>query len=160
MDDFAAAGDADDAILAKVFGVNVNGPLFMTRAALPHLLGRGGSIVNSASLAGLGGGAAGVVYTMSKHAVVGLTKNTAWQYALEGVRCNAIAIGAVATNIMRNTALGVNERGMERSKPWMGCIPGTLEPTDVANVALFLASDESAKVNGAVITADGGWSTA
>ena len=158
MDNFAAAADADDAIVQRVFGVNVYGPLNLTRAALPHMLGNGGSIVNSASLAGIGGGAAGVAYTMSKHAVVGLTRNTAWQYAKEGVRCNAMAIGGVNTNIMQNTALGIDQKGMERSQPWMACAPAFLEPIDIANLALFLASDESSKINGAIIAADAGWS--
>lgn len=160
MDNFAGAAEVDDAIMQRVFGINVYGPLYLTRAALPHMLGNGGSIVNSASLAGLGGGAAGAVYSMSKHAVIGLTKSTAWQYAKQGVRCNAMAIGAVQTNIMQNTALGINEHGMQVSKPWIDLAPAYLIPDDVANLALFLASDESSKINGAVITADGGWSCA
>jgi NAD(P)-dependent dehydrogenase (short-subunit alcohol dehydrogenase family) len=157
MDNMAAAGNFDDAILAKVIGVNSFGPLQMIRAAIPHLLGRNGSIVNSSSLAGIGGGAAGVVYTMSKHAVIGLTLNTAWQYAKQGIRCNAMAIGGVNTKIMENTALGMDPEGGARAGEWAGLAPAFLEPIDVANLALFLASDDSAKVNGAVINVDAGW---
>jgi NAD(P)-dependent dehydrogenase (short-subunit alcohol dehydrogenase family) len=121
------------------------------------MLGRNGSIVNSSSLAGIGGGAAGVVYTMSKYAVIGLTLNTAWQYAKKGVRCNAMAIGAVQTNIMENTALGMDPEGGARAGEWAGLIPAFLQPMDVANVACFLASGEASMVNGAVVNVDGGW---
>ena len=159
MDNFAGPADFDDAIMEKVFGVNVFGPAYMTRAVLPHMCNDcGGSIVNSASLAGIGGGAAGTVYTMSKHAVIGLTKNTAFQYAKQGVRCNAVAIGAVETNIMQNSALGMDEKGFSIAQPWIALAPAFLKPQDIADLALFLLSDDSRSINGAVINADAGWS--
>jgi len=158
MDNFAGPADVDDAILQKVFAVNVFGPTYMTRAALPHMCSDcGGSIVNSASIAGIGGGAAGTAYTMSKHAVIGLTKNTAFQYAKQGVRCNAIAIGAVKTNIMENSALGMDEKGFAVAQGWIALAPAFLEPKDIADLALFLLSDDARSINGAVINADAGW---
>jgi NAD(P)-dependent dehydrogenase (short-subunit alcohol dehydrogenase family) len=166
MDNMAAAGDFDEATLEKVMGVNSYGPLYLINAALPHFLSQGkGVIVNTASLAGVGGGAAGVVYTMSKHAAVGLTKNTAWMYAKKGIRCNAMAVGGVATGIMENTAgkvaaMDMTSIGLARAGEWASMAPSFGEPIDIANMALFLASDESKFVNGAIVNIDAGWSAA
>lgn len=164
MDNFAATADVDDATLARVMGVNAYGPLYLSRAAIPIMLSQGkGTIVNTASLAGIGGGAAGTVYTMSKHACIGLTRSTAWMYAKKGIRCNAMAVGGVATGIMANTAgkvaaIEAKGLGATRAGEWAALAPGFGEPMDVANLALYLASDESKFVNGAVIAIDAGWS--
>jgi len=166
MDNMAAAGDFDEATLAKVMAVNAFGPLYLINAAIPHFLAQGkGTIVNTASLAGVGGGAAGVVYTMSKHACVGLTKNTAWAYAKAGIRCNAMAVGGVNTGIMANTAGKVaafdpQSLGVGRAMAYSALAPGFGEPVDIANLALYLASDESRFVNGAIVHIDAGWSAA
>lgn len=165
MDNMAAAGDFDEATLAKVMAVNAYGPLFLINAALPHFLGQGkGVIVNTASLAGIGGGAAGVVYTMSKHACVGLTKNTAWMYAKQGIRCNGMAVGGVQTGIMENTAgkvadMDPSKIGLQRAMEWSSMAPSFGEPMDIAYCALYLASDESKFVNGAIVNIDAGWSS-
>jgi NAD(P)-dependent dehydrogenase (short-subunit alcohol dehydrogenase family) len=99
-----------------------------------------------------------VSYTVSKHGVVGLTRNTAYLYAQKGIRCNAILPGAVATNIEKSMDMTkVSPWASERLQTSYGMIPSTLEPIDIANVALFLASDDARQVNGAIITADGGW---
>lgn len=164
MDNMAAAGDFDEATLEKVIGVNSFGPLYLINAALPHFLKQGkGVIVNTASLAGIGGGAAGVAYTMSKHACIGLTKNTAWMYAKKGIRCNAMAVGGVATGIMENTAgkvaaMDLSSVGPARAGEWASMAPAFGEPMDIAYLALYLAADESKFVNGAVISIDAGWS--
>ena len=166
MDNMAAAGDFDERTLARVMGVNAYGPLYLINAALPHFLAQGkGAIVNTASAAGVGGGAAGVVYTMSKHACVGLTKSTAWAYAKSGVRCNAMAVGGVNTGIMQNTAgkvadLDPQSIGAARAMAWAGMAPGFGEPIDIANLALYLASDEARFVNGAIVHIDAGWTAA
>ena len=166
MDNMAAAGEFDEATLARVMGVNAFGPLYLINAAVPHFLAQGhGVIVNTASAAGVGGCAAGVAYTMSKHAVVGLTKNTAWAYAKSGIRCNAMAVGGVNTGIMQNTAGKVANVdpasiGAARAMAWAGMAPGYGEPIDIANLALFLASDESRFVNGAIVHIDAGWTAA
>ncbi|GAB4287121.1 MAG: SDR family oxidoreductase [Coriobacteriia bacterium] len=159
MDGFAGAANATDEMYERVFGVNVSGPFYLTRKALAVMLKKGsGSIINTASVAGVGGGAAGVIYTMSKHAVIGLTKNTAWQYALKGVRCNAIVAGGVETNIMSSVDQSkMDPEGAERAQKYASIIPGMLKATDIADLALFLASDESKMINGAAIPADAGW---
>ncbi len=166
MDNMAAAGDFDEATLEKVMAVNSYGPLYLINAALPHFLGQNkGVIVNTASVAGVGGGAAGVVYTMSKHAAIGLTKNTAWMYAKKGIRCNAMAVGGVATGIMENTAgkvaaMDVASIGPARAGEWASMAPAFGESMDIALCALYLASDESKFVNGAILNIDAGWTTA
>lgn len=161
MDLDQPVGDTDNATWRRVMGINVDGPMYAMRAAMPHLLREGGSIVNIASVAGLGGGAAGAAYTASKHALIGLTRNTAWMYAKRKVRCNAIACGAVSTNIMESIdATRMNPEGLARASEYYPLIPATLDPIDIARVALFLAGDGSRYINGAVIAADGGWRAA
>lgn len=127
---------------------------------MPIFLEKGkGVIVNTASTGGLNGAHAGVMYTSSKHAVVGLTKNTAFMYAEKGIRCNAIAPGGVETNI-GSTMKDINELGSSRQQLIANSSPRTGQPGEIANVALFLASDEASFVNGSVLVADGGWTAA
>jgi len=146
----------------RVLGINLNGPMFLTRKVVPIMIAQGGgSVVNTASVAGLGGGAAGAAYTVSKHGLIGLTRNTAFVYAPDGVRCNAIAAGAVETNIMQSVdATKMDPKGSARFGTWYAAIPGQLKALDIAELALFLASDESKKINGAIIPADAGWTAA
>jgi len=119
----------------------------------------GGAIVNVSSVAGVGGGAAGAAYTASKHALVGLTKNTAVTYAVNGIRCNAIVSGAVDTDIQSSMdPTRIDQEALGQYGKWHALVPATLQPDDIANLALYLASDEAAKISGAVIAADAGWS--
>jgi NAD(P)-dependent dehydrogenase (short-subunit alcohol dehydrogenase family) len=160
MDHFAPVAELENAMWEKVMKVNVDGPFKAMRSALKIFLKKGnGVIVNIASIGGLNAARAGAAYTASKHAVIGLTKNTGYMYSKSGIRCNAIAPGAVNTNIgdtidfSKITPL-VNERIM----PGMALNPRTGEPSEIAKVALFLASEDSSFVNASVITVDGGWS--
>lgn len=158
MDLNQGVGDVTNDMWERVIGINLNGPMYLTRRAIPALLKQGGAIVNVASVAGLSGAAAGAAYTASKHALIGLSKNTAWRYALEGVRCNVIAAGAVETNIVASVDMTkMDPGGSARAGVYYQLIPKTLKPVDIANLILFLASDESRNINGAVIPADGGW---
>jgi NAD(P)-dependent dehydrogenase (short-subunit alcohol dehydrogenase family) len=162
MDVNQGVGELTDEMWERVMGINVNGPMYLSRKAVPLMVAQGGgSIVNTASLAGIGGGAAGAAYTVSKHAIVGLTRQTAYRYALEGIRCNAMACGAVETNIMQSVdPTKMDPAGSARCQAWYGVIPAQLKPEEVADLALFLASDEAKHINGAIIPADGGWSAA
>lgn len=159
MDYMAGVGEMTDEIWTKVLGVNLYGPMFTMRRAVPAMVSSGrGSIVNIASTAAVSGGAAGAAYTVSKHGLLGLTKNTAWMYATAGVRCNAICPGGTATNISESMPPErLDPKGAARAGAFAALIPAFLSPDDIANLALFLASDESIHVNGAVITADAGW---
>jgi len=157
MDNFVPAGAVTDELWEKIFAVNSTGPMRAIRKALPiFTTKKKGVIVNIASAGGLLGSRAGAAYTASKHAVIGLTKNVGFQYAKLGVRCNAIAPGAVNTNIGK-TLYAPHEFGMERAMAGISLNPRSGEPEDIAKVALFLASEESSFVNGTVITADAGW---
>jgi len=159
MDFMQGVGELSDDIWRKVLGINLDGPMFTSRKAVAYMLTHGGgSIVNIASTAALHGGAAGAAYTASKHALVGLTKNTAWMYAKRGIRCNAICPGATKTNIAESmTPERMDKAGSERAGAFAALVPAYLEAEDIAALALFLASDESHNINGAIIPADGGW---
>jgi len=160
MDLFEGAANFKDETYERVMGVNVYGPLVTTQAAVRFMKDHGGgSIVNASSAAGIGGGAAGVVYTASKHAVIGLSRNTAVTYAPFGIRCNAMAIGSVGDTAIGAT-IDMAKADMEalgQYGKWHAVSPRALESVEVANLALFLASDEAKGVNGAVISVDGGW---
>ena len=162
MDVFQSVADVDNAMWQRCMTVNVDGPMYAMRRAVPQMLAQGGgSIINVASAAALGGGSAGAAYTASKYALVGLTMSTAYQYARQGLRCNALAVGGVSTNIMDSVrGLVIDQAALERLQPHHASSPGMLDPTDVANLALFLASDESQHLNGALIPIDMGWSAA
>ena len=159
MDFMEGVGELSDDIWRRVLSINLDGPMFTSRHAVPHMIAQGGgSIVNIASTAGISGGAAGAAYTASKHGLVGLTRNTAWMYATKGVRCNAICPGGTKTNIAESmTPDRINVAGAERAQAFAALIPAILEPDDIANLALFLASDESRSISGAIIPADAGW---
>jgi NAD(P)-dependent dehydrogenase (short-subunit alcohol dehydrogenase family) len=162
MDLMAGVSEVTDEIWQRVLSINVNGPMYLSRRAIPIMLKQGsGSIINTASVAGIRGGAAGAAYTVSKHALIGLTRNTAWMYGPKGIRCNAIACGGVETNIMTSVDMTkINPEGAKRTGLYTSIIPALLKPIEIANLALFLASDESRYINGAIIPADAGWSTA
>ncbi len=159
MDLNEGAGEVGNEIWERVMGVNVNGPLYLTRRAIPDMVKNGGgAIINITSVAGLSGAAAGVAYTTSKHALIGMTRNTAWRYLKDGIRCNAIAAGAVETHITSSVDMArMDPKGSERAQIFYGLIPAQLKPIDIASLILFLASDEARYINGTVIPADGGW---
>ncbi len=162
MDYMQGVGELSDDVWRRVLGINLDGPMFASRRAVQHMLKQGsGSIINIASTAGIRGGAAGAAYTTSKHALVGLTRNTAWMYAQRGIRCNAICPGATATNIQETMpADRLDPVGSGRAQAYATLIPAVLDPSDIAALALFLASDESRRINGAIIPADAGWTAA
>jgi NAD(P)-dependent dehydrogenase (short-subunit alcohol dehydrogenase family) len=158
MDAFLPVGELTDEMWDRVMGVNVTGPMRLTRAVLPGMLERGkGAIVNTASEAGIRASASGTAYTASKHAVIGLTKSTAFFYGPQGVRTNAVAPGAVMTNI---EAPFQSEFAAGRVGPIMQvAIPGAAQPEELAAAITWLLSDDASFINGAILMADGGWST-
>jgi NAD(P)-dependent dehydrogenase (short-subunit alcohol dehydrogenase family) len=156
MDDFTPVADVSNELWNKVLGVNLNGPFYACRLALQQMLKQGkGIIINVSSIGGLNGARAGAAYTASKHGLIGLTKNIAFMYGTKGIRCNGIAPGGVNTNIMEGA--NPNAFGYERMSGGMASNIRMAEPVEIANLALFLASDKSSNVNGAIIVADGGW---
>jgi NAD(P)-dependent dehydrogenase (short-subunit alcohol dehydrogenase family) len=158
MDNFEPVGDVEDDKWDRISAININSVMRSTRKVLPIFLEKqSGAIVNIASAGGLYGVRAGAAYTASKHAVVGLTKNTAFMYAQQDIRCNAIASGGVETNIMSSMS-NINEFGISRQQLGMAINPRTGKSDEIAKVALILGSDDSSFVNGTVITTDAGWS--
>lgn len=159
MDNFDLAADVTDQVWDRVMRINLDGPFKAMRAALQIMLAqKSGVIVNIASIGGLQGARAGAAYTASKHALIGLTKNTGYVYARSGIRCNAIAPGAMETSIGATIDMShLSPLVTERILPGMSLNPRAADPLEVARLALFLASDDASFINGAVIVADGGW---
>jgi NAD(P)-dependent dehydrogenase (short-subunit alcohol dehydrogenase family) len=162
----AGIGPPDDALIHelpeevwdRIMGVNVRGMFLVCRAAIRALLAAKtprASIVNTASIAGLVGNdkVPASTYTVSKGAVMALTKQIAISYAPYGIRCNAMCPGPILTPILAPffAEEGVRER-FEEGIP----LRRIGQPEDVAKLALFLASDESSWITGTLIPIDGG----
>lgn len=157
MDGMEPVGEISDEKWDRVFAVNTTGVMRAMRIATNLFLEQGhGVIVNNISAGGLRGARAGAAYTASKHAVTGLTKNTAYMYAASGIRCNGIAPGGVMTNIQSSMS-NISEFGYGRQSTGQGTMPRAGQPEEIAELALFLGSDASSFVNGQVIAADAGW---
>ncbi len=156
-DDFSPLGETTDEMWDRVIAVNVTGAFKLTRAVLPAMLAAGtGSIVNVGSEAGLRGSASGNAYTVSKHAVVGLTRSAAFMYGPQGVRVNLVAPGGVATGIPFPPH--VSEAGQSRLQPFQSAIPTLATAEQLAASITFLLSDDAVNINGAILPSDGGWS--
>jgi NAD(P)-dependent dehydrogenase (short-subunit alcohol dehydrogenase family) len=109
------------------------------------------------SIAGICGGKSGCAYTMAKHAVMGLTKNTAFVYRNDNIRCNAICPGGINTEMVGPEIYATaDQKGLGVAMLAAGFGNRMAEPLEIANAALFLASDEASIINGAVMTADSG----
>lgn len=156
MDDFIPLPLVTDTIWNQVMGVNLIGPFYACREVIPQMLrNQRGVILNIDSVGGLSGGKAGLAYTVSKHGLVGITKHIGYCYAESGIRCNAIAPGAVNTEIGKHMKPDVF--GYSRFLKGSAAIPRTADPAEIAAIALFLVSDDASFVNGTVLVADGGW---
>jgi len=149
--------EASDEVIQRTLDVNVKGTMYGCRYAIPHMLrGGAGSIINTSSVNGIVAEPFLAIYAASKGAIVMLSKGIALDYVKQGIRCNAIAPGWVDTPV--NYAHAELLGGLEHVYATIDSFqpigrPG--EPREIANVALFLASDESSFVTGALIVADG-----
>lgn len=159
MDDFSPIADVTDEMMDKLFSLNVYSPFYSMRSAVKIFLEQGsGNIINIASLGGLYGARAGAAYTSSKHALIGLTKNTAFMYSKKNIRCNAICPGGIDTDIGTGEFMkNINKEGMEMVMTGISGNPRSGSGDEVATTALFLASEDSSYVNGQCIALDGGW---
>jgi NAD(P)-dependent dehydrogenase (short-subunit alcohol dehydrogenase family) len=150
--------EVTDEIIDRTLNVNVKGQLYGCRAVIPHMLAQGGgSIVNISSVNGIVSEPFLTVYSASKGASVMLTKGVALDYAKQGIRCNVICPGWVDTPI--NYAHAEMLGGLQQVYDTIDSFqpigrPG--QPREVANVALFLASDEASFMTGSVVSVDGG----
>lgn len=156
MDNMTPLHEVTDEVWDRVLAVNLTGMMKLARAVLPLMLKKHrGSIVNVGSEASLRGSAAGVAYTASKHAVIGLTKSSAYMYGPSGIRINAVAPGAVMTNI---EARFDSELGAARVNAALTLMPDAATPEELAASICFLLSDDAVNINGAVLASDSGWS--
>lgn len=150
--------EVSDAVIDRTFDINVKGYIYGSRAAIPHMLRQqAGAIVNISSVNGLVAEPFLSIYAASKGAIVMLTKGIALDYAKQGIRCNCICPGWVDTPI--NYAHAEMMGGLEKiyaSIDGFQPIGRPGEPSEIANLALFLASDEASFMTGSIITADGG----
>lgn len=155
MDNMTPLHEVSDDVWERVFAVNVTGLMKLSRAVLNRMLPAGvGTIVNIASEAGLRGSAAGVAYTASKHAVVGITKSCSFMYAPHGIRINAVSPGPVITNI---EARFDSELAAERLQNAMTVMPPPVTPDQLAASITFMLSDDAVNLNGVILPSDGGW---
>jgi NAD(P)-dependent dehydrogenase (short-subunit alcohol dehydrogenase family) len=152
-----------DVLLAnadQVMSVNVKGPFLGLKAVAPAMARRGGgSIVITSSVAGLGGSPGLSAYVTSKHAVIGLMRSAAKEFAPMGIRVNTVNPSPVETDMMRRLEAGIGGDNAAAVKERMAAgIPMQryAEAEDIARVMLFLASDDSGFVTGSVNVADGG----
>ena len=161
MDNFAPVDELDSALMKRLMEVDVYGPAYATRKAARVFMETKvkGSIVTIASIAGICGGKSGCAYTMAKHAVLGMVKNTAFNYR-DVLRCNAICPGGIATEMVSPAAFAnASQKGLASVMLANQFKTPMATPLQIAEVALFLASDESSIVNGAIVTADSGLTT-
>jgi NAD(P)-dependent dehydrogenase (short-subunit alcohol dehydrogenase family) len=142
---------ADPAVWDATMRVNLRGALVAIQAAVPHMIARGGgSVINTASGAGLAGDLGHPAYGASKAALVSLTRYVATEFGKQGIRCNAISPGFIV--IPEKPGRAAVEATMLRHS----LTPRLGTPGDIAALAVFLASDESAFITGQNICVDGG----
>ena len=156
LDGYAPVLETSEDLWDRIIDINLKGMYLTARAVLPHMIERGGGvIINTASIAGLVAGGGGVAYTASKHGVIGLTRQISFDYGASGIRANAICPGAVETGMTK----AILESGDAAVMESVRSVPAGrhAQPEEIANLALFLASDESSFMHGAAVVIDGGW---
>lgn len=156
MDEFKPIGEVEDEHWERIMAVNLTGPMYAMRKAVNEMVKTGGgNILNVASIGGVRGCRAGATYTASKHAMVGLTQNTAYMYASAGIRCNVVCPGGVETEVM-NSQTNISQHGIGRIMAGLdSSIPqGKVE--DISGVVLMITSSQGKFMNGSVVVVDGG----
>jgi NAD(P)-dependent dehydrogenase (short-subunit alcohol dehydrogenase family) len=153
----ADAGDQDAAGYDRLMGVNARGTWACMKYEIRAMRGRGGAIVNCASLAGLVGGAGYSAYHASKHAVVGMTRSAALEYAARGIRINAVCPGVIDTPMVSAMLSDHSDAGAVQAATAAQPIGRLGRPEEVAAAALWLCSSAASLVVGVALPIDGGY---
>lgn len=155
--------DVDEALFDRIMAINVKGVWLCMKHQVAVMAARGGgSIVNTASVAGLIGAPKRAAYAASKHAVVGMTKSVAAEYARRNIRVNTVCPGIIRTTMMERAielvaqAGGASEEKQRQFHAAMHPLGRVGEADEVANAVLWLASDASSFVTGHQLAVDGG----
>src|ERR1700729_4002352 len=155
--------DTDEALWNRIMAVNVNGTYLCTRQAIPDMLQVGfGRIVNVASIAGLRGGAYISAYVASKHAVIGLTRSLALEFATKNITVNAVCPGYVDTDIVKGAIANIRSKTGRSEEEALAALVATnpqrrlVEPREVADTVLWLCRPGSESVTGQSIVLAGG----
>ncbi|CAG8936443.1 unnamed protein product [Penicillium salamii] len=180
MDHFDPIGDMDMELWDRVMAINLTAPALLSKLAVRNMLAQpkpDGRIINIVSVAGKAGWASGMnfltlvlvfrltlpgaAYTASKHGLVGLTKNTAAYYGNMGIKCNALMMGAMETNIADAFGSGFNAAGMEKMKTVLEAIQAPfVDINEVAGFCVNMTYGRGAgQINGATIAIDNGWTS-
>ena len=157
---FASISEQTAEDWAEILRINLIGPFLAIKYAAPAIAKRGGgSIVCTASVAGLRAGAGGAAYSASKAGVINLVQSAAQQLSESNIRVNAICPGLIETGMTKPIYEMARASGQEARLGELNPLRRGGEPAEIARAALFLASDESSYVNGTVLVVDGGLST-
>jgi NAD(P)-dependent dehydrogenase (short-subunit alcohol dehydrogenase family) len=152
--------DQDAADWAEILRINLIGPVLAIKYSAPALKARGGgSIIATASVAGLRSGAGGPAYSASKAGVINLVRVAATQLVGSAIRVNAICPGLIETGMTEFIYDRAREKGQESMIGHLNPLKRGGAPIEIANAALFLASDEASYVNGQALVVDGGLSS-
>ena len=156
LDDYRPLHETNDEDWEQIFALNLTSTMKITRFYLQKMLEKkSGIIINMCSIASFLAGGGGAAYTASKHALAGLTKQIALDYADKNIQVFGLAPGAVKTAM---TAADVEPGGLADWVAEETPIKRWLDPQEVADVSLFLASGKAAAMQGEIIKIDGGWS--
>jgi len=157
---FATIAEQTEQDWTEILRVNLIGPFLAIKYAGPAIAKRGGgSIICTASVAGLRSGAGGAAYSASKAGVINLVQNAAQQLSGSGVRVNAICPGLIETGMTKPLYELARTTGREERLGELNPLQRGGEPQEIASAALYLASDEASYVNGAALVVDGGLSS-
>lgn len=156
LDEYRNVENTSLELWKHIMDTNLTSQFMMLKEVLPEMLeNKHGVFVNMASIAGLVAGGGGIAYTSSKHAIIGMTKQLDLDYASQGIRANCIAPGAIETPM--NAADFADGGKIANLVAEQTPARRWAKPSEVAELALFLASEKADYIHGAVVPIDGGW---